>query len=260
MQDVKGHTKKCDTFNASPWVSSASMAVGYMSKIQCQVGLTQIEKVITHATKENERQKIGGLVMIGDCCEERPDDLYAAAGKLGCPAFMFLEGNLEVAARLDTKLKVIDGPFRGTTIYNWFTLSGTTGGQKKAAQISAATLRQILESSRGVAPDPTKSNPAWLDAVKINSYGDLHGLCFLINVGIAPARDGFAAKNVIKSVIAPGLPEYYKVSPASVASPDAVKATPESANARAALNNLALPSPSPSPPPVSPSGTPPWAN
>jgi hypothetical protein len=109
---------------------------------------------------------------------------------------------------LDTKLVVLDGPHKSDVIFHRFTISGATDGQKKAGRISASTLRQILESARNVAPDPTKSSPAWLQAVKVNSYGDFHGLCFLIKVGIAPARDGYPAKNVIKSVIVPNMPEY----------------------------------------------------
>jgi hypothetical protein len=48
---------------------------------------------------------------------------------------------------LDAKLVVIDGPFKGSTIFYRFTLMGQSEGQKKAAQISASTLRAILESA-----------------------------------------------------------------------------------------------------------------
>jgi hypothetical protein len=159
---------------------------------------------------------------------------------------------------LDTKLTVIDGPFKGATIYNRFTMTGATDGQKRAGQISGSTLRAILESARNVAPDPTKSNPAWLQAVKINTYGDLQGLRFLCKVGIAPARGEYGARNVIRGVITPNMPEYYRVDQAPVATPASTPVNTGSTSSGATPGAIPLPPPSPSP--VSNSGLPPWAN
>jgi hypothetical protein len=135
---------------------------------------------------------------------------------------------------------------------------GATDGQKKAAQISASTLRAILESAKNVAPDPTKSSPAWLQAVKVNSYGDFHGLCFLIKVGIASARGEYSAKNTIKSVIVPNMREYYRVNQVPVAAPPSTPANVGSANSETAPGVICRPPPSSFP--VSNTGMPPWAS
>ena len=52
-------------------------------------------KVLAHARRENDGDKIGALVFVGDAMEESLDDLCAGAGELGLrsvPAFMFQEG------------------------------------------------------------------------------------------------------------------------------------------------------------------------
>jgi hypothetical protein len=70
-----------------------------MEKIDCRTGHTQIGRVLAHAQKENARQKVQGLVFIGDCMEEQPADLYAAARELGLPVFLFQEGDDPEATR-----------------------------------------------------------------------------------------------------------------------------------------------------------------
>jgi hypothetical protein len=142
---------------------------------------------------------------------------------------------------LNCKFVVLDGPHKGVSFFTLFTLSGTTDGHRDAARISGAYLRAILESAKGVAPDPTKTNPTWLQAVRINSYGDFHGLCFLAKVKVLPAQNGYAAKNVIQTVITPNMKEYFKVEPP----PDAASA---SAPASASSSQTVIPLPAPSPP------------
>jgi hypothetical protein len=71
-----------------------------MLKVRCAAGHTQLNRVLAHAQKENARQKVAALVFVGDCCEEDPDTLCAAARKLGCPAFMFQEGTDKHAAKI----------------------------------------------------------------------------------------------------------------------------------------------------------------
>jgi hypothetical protein len=85
---------------ASRWVSDARMLGGLMEKIQCRGGHTQIGRILTHAWRESEANKVQALVFVGDAMEEAIDDLCAAAGKLGLigvPAFMFQEGNDPIA-------------------------------------------------------------------------------------------------------------------------------------------------------------------
>jgi hypothetical protein len=85
---------------ASRWVSDARQLGGLMEKIDCRGGHSQIGKVLAHARRETEKQKVQALVFCGDAMEEPIDDLCAAAGSLGLlgvPAFMFQEGHDPVA-------------------------------------------------------------------------------------------------------------------------------------------------------------------
>jgi hypothetical protein len=71
-----------------------------METIECRTGHTQIGRVLDHAAKENARQKVSALVLVGDCCEETPADLYAAARELNVPVFLFQEGDDPVATEV----------------------------------------------------------------------------------------------------------------------------------------------------------------
>jgi hypothetical protein len=80
---------------ASPWIAEPRRLGDLMSSIDCRGGHTQIRKVLAHARRENDKNKIGALVFVGDAMEESLDDLCAGAGELGLrnvPAFMFQEG------------------------------------------------------------------------------------------------------------------------------------------------------------------------
>src|SRR5437660_5812936 len=85
---------------ASQWVSKAERLAALMEQIDCRGGHTQIGKIIAHATRETQRNKVQALVFVGDAMEEKLDDLCHAAGALGLlgvPAFMFQEGGDPIA-------------------------------------------------------------------------------------------------------------------------------------------------------------------
>jgi hypothetical protein len=85
---------------ASGWVAGTGKLAELMSRIDCRGGHTQIGKVLSHARKENVKQKVQALVFVGDAMEEKIDDLCAAAGELGLlgvPVFMFQEGHDAIA-------------------------------------------------------------------------------------------------------------------------------------------------------------------
>lgn len=85
---------------ASPWVAEAERLAGLMEKIDCRGGHTQIGRILAHARRETEKQKVQALVFVGDAMEEAIDDLCAEAGQLGLfgvPAFMFQEGHDAIA-------------------------------------------------------------------------------------------------------------------------------------------------------------------
>jgi len=81
---------------ASRWFSDSARLAKTMSRIMCEGGHTQIEKVLTHAQKETRLLRVSALVFVGDAMEESPDTLAHEAGELGrlaVPVFMFQEGH-----------------------------------------------------------------------------------------------------------------------------------------------------------------------
>ena len=85
---------------ASKWVSQTRRLADLMTRIDCRGGHTQIEKVLKHARRETEAEKVAALVFVGDAMEEPLDRLCTAAGELGLlsvAAFMFQEGSDPVA-------------------------------------------------------------------------------------------------------------------------------------------------------------------
>ncbi len=87
-------------FFASDWQSDGKKLMSIMTRIHCEAGATQIKRLLNHAIRETERNKIKGLVFIGDAMEENRDLLAQQAGKLGLlnvPIFIFQEGGDPVA-------------------------------------------------------------------------------------------------------------------------------------------------------------------
>ncbi len=89
-----------DECRASKWVSDPEALARLMTGMRCLGGFTQIGKVLIHARREAEKQKVNALVYVGDCMEEDIDHLANLAGQLGLlgtPAFMFQEGHDKAA-------------------------------------------------------------------------------------------------------------------------------------------------------------------
>lgn len=85
---------------ASRFVRDTGELKSLMTGIACQGGTTQIGKVLSHAIKEHEREKVSAVVYIGDAMEEEVDRLCDKAGTLGLrglPLFMFQENDDPVA-------------------------------------------------------------------------------------------------------------------------------------------------------------------
>jgi hypothetical protein len=85
---------------ALPWLSDARTLTGKMETVRCATGKTQIDRILTHARKEDVKQKVQAMVFIGDACEENPDTLAITAQKLGVPVFMFQEGDDEAVTEV----------------------------------------------------------------------------------------------------------------------------------------------------------------
>lgn len=82
-------------FRASDWHTDADTLLQQMSRISCEAGMTQIERLLRHALRQNSSHRLRGVIYIGDAMEENVDVLCQLAGKLGLlnvPLFVFQEG------------------------------------------------------------------------------------------------------------------------------------------------------------------------
>ena len=87
---------------SSKWMTTAADLHRVMRSVFCVGGETQIERVLAHAIAENQKQKLGALVFVGDAMEENVDPLCQLAGELGLkgvPIFLFHEGGDPIAAK-----------------------------------------------------------------------------------------------------------------------------------------------------------------
>jgi hypothetical protein len=81
---------------SSKWVRDPEALARLMTQVSCLGGHTQIGKVLAHARREAEKERVSALVYVGDCMEENIDELSALAGELGLlgvPVFLFQEGH-----------------------------------------------------------------------------------------------------------------------------------------------------------------------
>jgi hypothetical protein len=137
-----------DECRASRWVKDAASLKKLMSGISCVGGLTQINRILQHTLRENDKQKIAALVLVGDCCEEEMRDLIEASSALGhrnVPAFMFQE--LEPAAA-ETN----------AAIQTFKTIAQLTGGVwAPFNNSSAGELKRLLRAAARYAAAPNKA-------------------------------------------------------------------------------------------------------
>ncbi len=91
-----------DECRASRWVDNPSDLVRLMSGVFCLAGQTKIGRVLRHAVRETQKKRVAALVFVGDCFEEKLDDVGQIAGQLGLlgvRAFLFQEGHNPEAER-----------------------------------------------------------------------------------------------------------------------------------------------------------------
>jgi hypothetical protein len=116
----------------SPWVDNPLKLESMMRKIRCDWGETQIRRVLEHFVRENNRGTVNAAVFIGDCFEERNDQVFGNAkrlGELNVPVFMFQEGNDPTASRAFREIAQLSG-----------------GSHHKFNQGSAARLVELLKA------------------------------------------------------------------------------------------------------------------
>ena len=81
---------------ASRWASRGEELARWMSTIECEGGLTQIERILRHALREHQKAPVQAVTFIGDAMEEDLGVLGALADELGTagvPLHMYQEGN-----------------------------------------------------------------------------------------------------------------------------------------------------------------------
>ena len=101
-----------DECRASRWHDRAAPLVRAMAGVRCAAGHTQIGRVLRHALAQRREGPVAALALIGDACEEEPDEILGEAGRLaahGVPVFAFLEGRDEGAAAIYQKLASLTG-------------------------------------------------------------------------------------------------------------------------------------------------------
>ena len=82
-------------FRAGPWHRDAAPLQRAMATVRCAAGHTQIERLLRFAVEETRAERVAGLVLVGDSCEEPIDRIAGVAGELGLlgtPVFAFQEG------------------------------------------------------------------------------------------------------------------------------------------------------------------------
>jgi hypothetical protein len=97
---------------ASRWVNNPGDLVRLMTGVFCLAGQTKIGRVLQHAVKETEKKRVAAMVFVGDCFEERLDDVGQTAGQLGMlgvPMFLFQEGHNPEAERAFRHLAKLTG-------------------------------------------------------------------------------------------------------------------------------------------------------
>jgi hypothetical protein len=80
---------------ASKWVGNSAALRDLMTGINVRAGKTQIGKLIAHARRETQKERVQAMVFIGDAFEEAVDNVADRAGELGLlgvPVFLFQEG------------------------------------------------------------------------------------------------------------------------------------------------------------------------
>ena len=103
---------------------------------------------------------------------------------------------------LDCEFTVVEGPFAKRKFWTLFTISGTTDGHAKAAEISGSRIRAILESARGIRPDD--ESEAAKQSRRLSSYGDLDGIRFIAKIGVEQGTPAYPkAKNTLAAAITP---------------------------------------------------------
>jgi hypothetical protein len=99
-------------FEASPFLADANSLRARMLTVRCLPGRTQIARVLDHAQRAAQADKVNALVFIGDAVEEDAAALFDRAGALrilGLPVFLFHEGSSVEVRRVFERIAELTG-------------------------------------------------------------------------------------------------------------------------------------------------------
>jgi hypothetical protein len=142
--------------------------------------------------------------------------MHVRAGNVGEDG-MLKRSKTGDAEMLDVEFVVVDGEFAKRKFWQNFTLSGSTDGHAKAAEISRSTLRAIIESARGIKPDDMSDQARKARTVRLR---DFDNLTFIAKIGVEkgrPKNDGsgdWPDRNTLAAVITPDKKEWKPVEQA----------------------------------------------
>ncbi len=94
-------------FHSAHWTTDSEQLARAMSRVHCEGGHTQIERLLRHALAEHQKHSVRALVFIGDAMEENADTLCQLAGQCGLlklPLFIFQEGQLAETRNCFTRM------------------------------------------------------------------------------------------------------------------------------------------------------------
>lgn len=111
---------------------------------------------------------------------------------------------------LDAEMTVTSSPHATRKLWQNIGVGGPTDGHQKAAQISRALLRAILESARNVNPKDESGKAR--QARQVSGWQDFDGIEFAIEIGVEKDKNNqYPDKNKIQKVITPDHKDYQRV-------------------------------------------------
>ncbi|MFW5908023.1 MAG: hypothetical protein ACOCR8_00155 [Desulfosalsimonas sp.] len=123
---------------------------------------------------------------------------------------------------IDAEMTVTSSPHATRKLWQNMGVGGPTEGHQKAAQITRALLRAILESARGI--DPKDESDTARQARQVSGWQDFNEIEFAIEIGIEKDKTGqYPDKNKIQKVITPDHSKYQEVMQGKTIVPEGVK-------------------------------------
>ena len=127
------------------------------------------------------------------------------------------------AVYLDAEFTIIGGKFNKRKVWSLIGLHSPKGPNYE--NMGRSFIRAALESARGIKADDMSD--AAIKARQISGFADLDGLEFVAMIEVAPAKDGYDAKNEIKAALGVSHKDYRSLmdgtAPAEASAPAAQK-------------------------------------